>query len=64
MQYHDISYLELMANILEHGELKSNRTGTNTISIFGTRLEFDLSDGTIPLLTTKRVHFKSIIYEL
>lgn len=64
MPYHDIPYLRLMSKIFEEGQTKENRTGTDTLSIFGPQMEFDLSDGTIPLLTTKQIHIKSIIYEL
>ena len=56
-------YLELMRNVLEHGARKSDRTGTGTLSIFGVQLRFDLGAG-FPLLTTKKVHLKSIIHEL
>lgn len=64
MQYHDTQYLELMRKILKDGDCKETRTGIDSISIFGGEMVFDLSDGTIPLLTTKRVHIKSIIHEL
>jgi thymidylate synthase len=57
------SYLDLMRHILEHGARKSDRTGTGTLSIFGPQLRFDLNAG-FPLLTTKRVHLKSIVHEL
>src|SRR5688500_15239097 len=57
------SYLDLMRHVLEHGTRKSDRTGTGTLSIFGPQLRFDLNDG-FPLLTTKKVHLKSIIVEL
>jgi thymidylate synthase len=59
----EIGYLSLMKNILEHGEKKSNRTGVDTLSIFGCSLRFDISES-FPLLTTKRVYWKGVIEEL
>lgn len=57
-QYHD-----LLDFIINNGMIKKDRTGTGTVSIFGYQMQFDLSDG-FPLVTTKKVHFKSVVYEL
>jgi thymidylate synthase len=57
------TYLDFMRHVRDHGMRKHDRTGTGTLSVFGQQLRFDLTQG-FPLLTTKKVHTKSIVYEL
>ena len=57
------AYLDLIRHVLEHGEKREDRTGTGTISVFGTQTRYDMREG-FPLLTTKKVLFKAVVYEL
>lgn len=57
-------YLDLMRRVLDHGDERVDRTGVGTLSLFGAMLRFDLSDGTAPILTTKRVYWKTAVKEM
>ena len=57
------AYLDLMRDVLEHGEQRSDRTGTGTVSVFGRQARYDLREG-FPCVTTKKLHLRSIIHEL
>jgi thymidylate synthase len=63
-QYHDLQYIALLDDVLNNGKTKGDRTGTGTRSVFGREMVFDLSDGSIPLLTNKKMHLPSIFHEL
>ena len=64
MVYHDEVYLALLQEVFYFGTPKTDRTGTGTKSLFSRQMRFDISDGTIPLLTTKKMHWNSIIHEI
>jgi thymidylate synthase len=64
MKHHDHQYLNLVSTVLNTGVRKPNRTGVDTISVFGPQMKFDLRDGTIPLLTTKKMFTRGIIREI
>lgn len=64
MRHPEYQYLDLMARVLEQGDERVDRTGVGTRSLFGAMLRFDLSDGTVPVLTTKRVYWKTAVKEM
>jgi len=64
MRSSEYQYLDLLEHILAHGDERNDRTGVGTRSIFGAMMRFDLSDGTIPILTTKRVYWKTAVKEM
>ncbi len=64
MRHPEQQYLDLMADILARGDRRVDRTGVGTKSLFGAMMRFDLSDGTVPILTTKRVYWKMAVREM
>ncbi|WP_282094758.1 thymidylate synthase [Epibacterium ulvae] len=64
MQHPETQYLDLMERVLTQGDERIDRTGVGTRSIFGSMLRFDLSDGTVPILTTKKVYWKTAVKEM
>lgn len=64
MQHHDVPYLKLVQDVISYGDLRPNRTGNDAISMFHGEMVFDLSDGSIPLLTTKKMFIPAIIHEM
>jgi thymidylate synthase len=60
----DIDYQNLLKDILENGVSKNDRTGTGTLSVFGRQIKYNFKDGKFPLLTTKKMAFKSMVTEL
>lgn len=64
MRHPEYQYLDLLEQVLERGDERKDRTGVGTRSIFGSMVRFDLSDGTMPILTTKRVYWKTAIKEM
>lgn len=64
MRHPEYQYLDLLEQVLERGDERVDRTGVGTRSLFGTTVRFDLSDGTVPILTTKRVYWKTAVKEM
>lgn len=64
MRHPEQQYLDLMAHILDHGDKRVDRTGVGTLSVFGAMCRFDLSAGQVPVLTTKRVYWKTAVKEM
>ncbi len=64
MRHPEAQYLDLLDQVLEHGDRRVDRTGVGTLSIFGAMTRFNLADGSVPILTTKRVYWKTSIKEM
>jgi thymidylate synthase len=64
MRHPEYQYLDLLSQVIEHGDQRLDRTGVGTRSIFGAMVRFNLSDGTAPILTTKRVYWKTAVKEM
>ena len=64
MRHPEYQYLDLLAQVLEHGDRRIDRTGVGTLSIFGAMARFNLAGGTVPILTTKRVYWKTAVKEM
>jgi thymidylate synthase len=64
MRHPEAQYLDLLEQVLEHGDRRVDRTGVGTLSIFGALTRFNLADGTVPILTTKRVYWKTSVKEM
>jgi thymidylate synthase len=64
MRHPEAQYLDLLEQILEHGDRRVDRTGVGTLSIFGVLTRFNIADGTVPILTTKRVYWKTSVKEM
>jgi thymidylate synthase len=64
MRHPEAQYLDLLEQVLEHGDRRVDRTGVGTMSIFGAMTRFNLADGTVPILTTKRVYWKTSVKEM
>ncbi|MCZ4501038.1 MAG: thymidylate synthase, partial [Marmoricola sp.] len=64
MRHPEYQYLDIMREILERGDERQDRTGVGTKSVFGAQMRFDLSGGQVPILTTKRVYWKTAVREM
>ena len=64
MRLPEHQYLDLLSHILQNGDRRVDRTGVGTLSVFGAMCRFDLSEGRVPILTTKRVYWKTAVKEM